>query len=82
VLAGTWQQRRKGKLAAAGYTSAGGLRGSVAATGEDAWYQLDEVQRKIARRMLLRLITIGERGYDVCRKESVRREVALVQWVG
>jgi WD40 repeat protein len=69
-LAGTWQQRRHGKLTAAGYTSAGGLRGSVETTGEQAWSQLDEKQRKIARRMLLRLITIGEAGYDICRRES------------
>jgi WD40 repeat protein len=69
VLAGTWQQRRQGKLTAAGYTSAGGLRGSVETTGEKAWSQLNEEQRKIARRMLLRLITIGESGYDTCRRE-------------
>jgi WD40 repeat protein len=69
VLAGTWQQRRNGKLTAAGYKTAGGLRGSVETTGEQAWSQLDEEQRKIARRMLLRLITISEAGYDTCRKE-------------
>jgi WD40 repeat protein len=69
VLTGTWQQRRKGKLTAAGYTTAGGLRGSVETTGEQAWSQLDEAQRGIARRMLLRLITISESGYDTCRKE-------------
>jgi WD40 repeat protein/energy-coupling factor transporter ATP-binding protein EcfA2 len=69
ALTGTWQQRRKGKLTAAGYTTAGGLRGSVETTGEKAWSQLDETQRGIARRMLLRLITIGEDGYDTCRKE-------------
>jgi WD40 repeat protein/energy-coupling factor transporter ATP-binding protein EcfA2 len=69
TLAGTWQQRKNNKLTAAGYTSAGGLRGSVETTGEQAWSQLDEEQRKIARRMLLRLITIGEAGYDTCRSE-------------
>jgi hypothetical protein len=69
VLAGTWRQRRNGKLTAAGYKTAGGLRGSVETTGEQAWSQLDEEQRKIARRTLLRLITISEAGYDTCRKE-------------
>jgi WD40 repeat protein len=69
VLVRTWQQRRNSKLTVAGYRLAGKVHGSVAATGEDAWCQLDEAQRKIARSMLMRLITIGEAGYDTCRKE-------------
>jgi WD40 repeat protein len=69
VLTGTWQQRKNNKLTAAGYTTAGGLHGSVETTGEQAWSQLDKEQRGIARRMLLRLITIGEAGYDTCRRE-------------
>jgi WD40 repeat protein len=69
VLVRTWQQRRDSKLTVAGYRLAGKVHGSVAATGEDAWHQLDEAQQKIARSMLMRLITIGESGYDTCRKE-------------
>jgi WD40 repeat protein len=69
VLVRTWKQRRDSKLTVAGYRLAGKVRGSVAATGEDAWCQLDEAQRKIARSMLMRLITIGEAGYDTCRRE-------------
>ncbi|MEE6179664.1 nSTAND1 domain-containing NTPase [Mycobacterium sp. 050134] len=69
VLAGTWLRRRVGKLTIAGYRAAGGLRGSVAATGEHAWSQLDAAQRKIARRMLMRLVAIGEAGHDGCRRE-------------
>jgi WD40 repeat protein len=69
VLVRTWQQRRDSKLTVAGYRLAGKVHGSVAATGEDAWYQLDEAQRGIARSMLMRLITISESGYDTCRKE-------------
>jgi WD40 repeat protein len=76
VLAGTWKRRQDGKLTLAGYKSAGGLRGSVAETGEDAWYQFDKVQRKIARRMLLHLVTIGEAGYDSCRKEPTQELLA------
>jgi hypothetical protein len=70
VLAGTWKRRRASQLTMAGYRSAGGVRGSVAATGEQAWEQLDEAQQKIARRMLLRLVAIGEAGQDSCRRES------------
>src|SRR5437588_586483 len=76
VLAGTWKRRKDGQLTAGGYRSAGGVRGSVAETGEEAWYQLDEAQRTIARRMLLRLITIDEAGYDRCRKEPTQELLA------
>ena len=76
VLAGTWKRRKDGQLTAGGYRSAGGVRGSVAETGEEAWYQLDKAQRTIARRMLLRLITIDEAGYDSCRKEPTQELLA------
>jgi WD40 repeat protein len=70
ALACTWERRRKGRLlTTAGYRAAGGVRGSVAFTGEEAWYQLDEAQRKIARRMLMHLVTVAEAGYDSCRRE-------------
>jgi WD40 repeat protein len=69
VLAGTWTRRQDGQLTVAGYKSAGGVRGSVAATGEHAWDQLDEAQHEIARRMLMRLVAIGETGHDNCRRE-------------
>jgi WD40 repeat protein len=77
ALAGTWKRRKDGQLMTiAGYKSAGGVRGSVAETGEDAWYQLDKAQRKIARRMLLCLVTIGEGGFDSCRKEPTQELLA------
>jgi WD40 repeat protein/energy-coupling factor transporter ATP-binding protein EcfA2 len=76
ALAGTWERRRAGKLTAAGYRAAGGVRGSVAFTGEEAWYQLDEAQRKIARRMLMHLVTVGEAGYDSCRREHKQQLLA------
>jgi hypothetical protein len=70
ALASTWSRRRKGRLlTTTGYRAAGGVRGSVAFTGEEAWYQLDEAQRKIARRMLMHLVSVGEAGYDSCRRE-------------
>jgi WD40 repeat protein len=76
VLIRIWQQRRDSKLTVAGYRLAGKVHGSVAATGEDAWYQLDEAQRKIARSMLMRLITISESGYDTCRREPKQQLLA------
>jgi energy-coupling factor transporter ATP-binding protein EcfA2 len=69
LLAGTWSRRAADQLTVAGYNAAGGVRGSVAATGEQAWDQLDDAQQSIARRMLLRLVAIGEAGYDTCRQE-------------
>jgi WD40 repeat protein len=77
VLTGTWRRRRAGGLlTVAGYRSAGGVRGSVGATGERAWGQLDETQRKIARRMLIRLVTIGETEHDSCRREPTQELLA------
>jgi WD40 repeat protein len=77
ALACTWERRRKGGLlTVAGYRAARGVRGSVAFTGEEAWYQLDEVQRKVARRMLMHLVTIGESGYDTCRRETKQQLLA------
>jgi WD40 repeat protein len=74
VLAGTWEQRKSNKLTVDGYKSVGGLRGSVEATGEDAWDQLDEEQRKIARSMSLALVTIGE--HDSCRRKPTQELLA------
>jgi hypothetical protein len=74
VLAGAWGQRKGNKLTVAGYTSVGGLRGSVETTGENAWDRLDEEQRKIARSMLLALVTIGE--HDNCRRKPVHELLA------
>jgi WD40 repeat protein len=76
VLVRTWQQRRDSKLTVAGYRLAGKVHGSVAATGEDAWHQLNEAQRGISRSMLMRLITISESGYDTCRKEPKQQLLA------
>jgi WD40 repeat protein len=76
VLASTWRQRQGSKLTVAGYKSAGGLRGSVETTGEKAWGLLDEEQRTIARRMLMRLVTISETGHDNCRKEPKQELLA------
>ena len=44
------------------------------ATGEDAWDQLDEEQRKIARSMSLALVTIGE--HDSCRRQPTQELLA------
>jgi WD40 repeat protein len=69
LLAGTWTRREVDQLTVAGYNAAGGVRGSVTATGEQAWDQLDDAQQSIARRMLMRLVAVGDAGYDNCRRE-------------
>ncbi|AYM41824.1 WD40 repeat domain-containing protein [Mycobacteroides chelonae] len=68
VLAGTWSRRRVGQLTVAGYRAAGGVRGSVAETGERAWDRLDDRQRRVARGVLMRLVSIGDPGRDSCRR--------------
>ncbi|HEU0235242.1 MAG TPA: BTAD domain-containing putative transcriptional regulator [Candidatus Limnocylindrales bacterium] len=49
-----WERRRGGVLTWAGYREAGGVRGAVARLAEDAFGALDEGDRAIARRILVR----------------------------
>lgn len=61
ALAETWRRRRGNSLTLAGYRAAGGVAGALAQTA-DAVYadRLDDEQREVARRLLLRLVTPGE----------------------
>jgi WD40 repeat protein/DNA-binding SARP family transcriptional activator len=57
-----WQHRDGRRLRHVAYERAGGVRGAVARLGEDAFARLDESQRAVARRVLLRLATIDDEG--------------------
>lgn len=74
ALLATWQRRQAGKLTIAGYRSAGGIHGAVAATAERAWADLDEAGKAAARRLLLRLVQVGETTRDT-RRRSTRTEL-------
>ncbi|WP_157246497.1 hypothetical protein [Nonomuraea typhae] len=71
VMLETWRRRRGNTLTLADYEAAGGIEHAVAHSAERLYTQLTPVQREIARRMLLRLVTPGEDAPDTRRR--VRR---------
>ena len=74
ALLATWQRRSAGKLTIAGYRAAGGIHGAVAATAERTWDSLDAAEQAAARRILLRLVQVGETTRDV-RRRATRAEL-------
>ncbi|MFF9363049.1 nSTAND1 domain-containing NTPase [Streptomyces griseoluteus] len=75
ALLATWQRRKAGRLTVAGYRSAGGIQGAVAATAERAWSGLDPAARTAARLLLLRLVRLGE-DTQATRRRGTRRQLA------
>ncbi|WP_172803273.1 WD40 repeat domain-containing protein [Alloactinosynnema sp. L-07] len=59
-LFATWQQRDGNALTLAGYRLTGGLRGAIAASAENAFQRLDDHSQAAAKRLLLRMIQIGD----------------------
>ncbi|WP_086787838.1 WD40 repeat domain-containing protein, partial [Crossiella equi] len=74
ALLATWQHRQGGRLTVAGYRTAGGIQGAVAATAERAWAELDAAGQAAARPLLLRLVRIGEDSEDT-RRRAGREEL-------
>lgn len=70
ALMAAWQRRQAGRLTVAGYRAAGGIRGAVAATAESAWAQLGPDGQAAARRLLLRLVRVGDDTRDARRRAS------------
>ncbi|SHF82374.1 nSTAND1 domain-containing NTPase [Streptoalloteichus hindustanus] len=67
----TWQQRRDHDLTVAAYQRTGGIHGAVAATAERCFNRLDTDAQQAARRLLLRLVRVGEQG-EVLRQRADR----------
>ncbi|NGO08723.1 helix-turn-helix domain-containing protein [Streptomyces sp. HC44] len=67
ALRETWRRRRGRALTMAAYEAAGGVRGAIAQTAEDAYGTLSGEQAVLARQILLRLITPGEGSQDTRR---------------
>ncbi|MET9626499.1 hypothetical protein ABZX92_03455 [Lentzea sp. NPDC006480] len=68
ALLETWRRRRGNTLTLLGYEAAGGIRGAVAKTAEDAYQALDERQQLLARQVFLRLTAPGEGTEDTKRR--------------
>lgn len=60
-----WERRRGGQLTVASYRATGGVRGSVAATAERTWEDLDERGKVLARSILVHLVYVTQTGADV-----------------
>ncbi len=60
ALLTTWQRRRGETLTVDGYQQTGGIVGAVATSAEHIYVGLNSDQREIARRLLLRMVCIGE----------------------
>src|SRR5690606_25366589 len=60
ALLATWQQRSGRTLTVAGYQLAGGVHGAAVALAERAYTGLRPADRDRARRLLLRLVGVGE----------------------
>ncbi|MFE1441087.1 helix-turn-helix domain-containing protein [Streptomyces sp. NPDC058739] len=60
ALRETWQRRADSTMTVAGYLATGGIHGSVAAAAEDLFSTLSPARQDAARRMLLRLVRVGQ----------------------
>ncbi|MFI9815832.1 caspase, EACC1-associated type [Saccharothrix variisporea] len=62
ALLKTWEERDGGRLTLAGYQRTGGIQGAVARTADAVYDSLEPDSRDVARRLLLRLVSIGDTG--------------------
>ncbi|WP_328837907.1 hypothetical protein [Streptomyces europaeiscabiei] len=60
ALLETWRRRKGRVLTLAAYQAAGGVRGAIAASAEEAYGQLTAPQAEAARRLLLRMVEPGQ----------------------
>lgn len=75
ALLSTWQKRAGRMLTMAGYQAAGGIWDAVARTAEDTHDQLDDDGRTALRRVLLRMVRLGDGA-----EEDTRRRVLLTEF--
>ncbi|MCX5207158.1 helix-turn-helix domain-containing protein [Streptomyces sp. NBC_00237] len=72
----TWQHRTGRTLTVAGYERTGGIRGAVAHSAEDVFTRLLPAERDMARRLLVRLVHLGEDGTESRRRTGRERLLA------
>ncbi|MFJ4982319.1 helix-turn-helix domain-containing protein [Streptomyces sp. NPDC088732] len=60
ALMATWRQRSGRTMTVAAYLAAGGIHGSVATAAEALFTALSPAEQEAARRLLLRLVRVGE----------------------
>lgn len=74
ALLETWRQRRGDVLTVAGYEAAGGMATAIARTAETVYQGFDVDRRETARRVLTRMVAIGD-GVADTRRRVDRREL-------
>ncbi|ELP66628.1 DNA-binding helix-turn-helix protein [Streptomyces turgidiscabies Car8] len=67
ALLETWRRRNGRMLTLAAYEAAGGVRGAIAATAEEAYGELSPAQAHAARHLLLRMVEPGQGNADTRR---------------
>ncbi len=77
ALLATWQERDGEVLTVAGYRRSGGLHGAIATTAEHTYAHFDAAGQDAARRLMLRMVRIGDRTDDT--RLRVRRDVLLAE---
>ncbi|MEU4689024.1 helix-turn-helix domain-containing protein [Actinoplanes sp. NPDC023714] len=60
ALLAAWRRRVRGRLTLPHYREAGGLRGAVQQSAEQAYADLDPAGKELARRLFLRLVTVDD----------------------
>ncbi len=81
ALLETWERRDGRTLTLEGYEESGGVRGAIALTAEREFEDLDDTGRTIARRIFLRLTTLGE-GAEDTRRRAHRDELRFTDASG
>jgi WD40 repeat protein/transcriptional regulator with XRE-family HTH domain len=75
ALLETWRRRKGRMLTLSAYEAAGGVRGAIAASAEEAYGELSPAQAHAARHLLLRMVEPGQGNADTRRPLS-RQEMA------
>ncbi|WP_225840338.1 caspase family protein [Streptomyces sp. NK08204] len=67
TLWATWRQRSGTRLTVAGYRDSGGITRAIANTADETYAKLDEAGKNAVRRMMPRLVRIGDDTVDTAR---------------
>ncbi|MFN8109263.1 MAG: serine/threonine-protein kinase [Thermoleophilia bacterium] len=76
LLTEVWQRRRGNRLTIDGYEASGGLEGALAQRADDTQSSLAPEEQAVARRVLVRMVRVGE-GTDDTRRRVSTPDLAL-----
>ncbi|MGW0761082.1 nSTAND1 domain-containing NTPase [Streptomyces sp. NPDC002814] len=79
ALLETWRRRRGNALTLEGFEAVGGLEGSLARTAEEFYGQLKPAQRKLTRRVFVRLTALGDGTEDTRRPARLEELEGLAE---